>query len=94
MEALYPLNSLPAVSFNMDLESSPNFSHPQNHRLSNVAVPFEGPRFDKPSALLGGSWVVSRGVIGGVATVQKQTITHILGLVAPLVTTLEPPSKP
>ena len=41
-------------------------------------------------ALLGGSWVVTSGVISRVTTL----ITHIRGLITPLITTHEPPSRP
>ena len=40
-------------------------------------------------SLLGGSWVVISRVIGSITTV----ITHIRGLLTPLITTLEPPSS-
>ena len=47
-------------------------------------------RFDcKVFDLLGGSWVVLIGVISRVTIV----ITHIRGLITPLITTLEPPSR-
>ena len=39
--------------------------------------------------LLGGSWVVISGVISRVTIV----ISHIRGLITPLITTREPPSK-
>ena len=39
--------------------------------------------------VLGGSWVVTSGVISRVTIV----ITHIRGLITPLITTHEPPSK-
>ena len=39
--------------------------------------------------LLGGSWVVLSRVISRVTIV----ITHIRGLITPLITTLEPPSR-
>ena len=39
--------------------------------------------------LLGGSWVVISGVISRVTV----TITHIVGLITPFVTTHEPPSR-
>ena len=40
--------------------------------------------------LLGGSWVVISGVISRVTIV----ITHIRGLITPLITAQEPPSSP
>ena len=50
----------------------------------------EGPNATLPGPLiLGGSWVVVRGVIRRVTIV----IIHISGLRAPLITTHEPPSK-
>ena len=42
----------------------------------------------KDVGLLGGSWVVRSGVISRVTIV----ITHIRGLITPLITTHEPPS--
>ena len=39
---------------------------------------------------LGGSWVVTSGVISRIAIV----ITHIRGLIIPLITAHEPPSRP
>ena len=47
------------------------------------------PKPKTPDALLGGSWVVISGVIIKVAMV----ITP-MGLITPLITTHEPPSKP
>ena len=44
----------------------------------------------EPRTLLGGSWVVVSGVISRVAML----ITHSRGLVTPLITPHEPPSKP
>ena len=43
-----------------------------------------------PKALLGGSWLVISGVISRVTIV----ITHIRGLIPPLLTAHEPPSSP
>ena len=40
-------------------------------------------------ALLGGSW----GVISGVISKVTIVITHIMGLITPLITTHEPPSR-
>ena len=42
------------------------------------------------AVLLGGSWVVISGLISRVTVV----ITHIKGLITPLITTHEPPSTP
>ena len=44
----------------------------------------------KTRILLGGSWVVINGVISRVTIL----ISHIRGIIAPLITTHEPPSKP
>ena len=41
------------------------------------------------ACILGGSWVVISGVISRVTT----SITHIRGLITPLITTHEPPSR-
>ena len=46
------------------------------------------PRTPNSGAVLGGSWVVISGVISRVTIV----ITHIGGLITPLITTHEPPS--
>ena len=46
-------------------------------------------RFFLPCVLLGGSWVVISGVISRVTLL----ITHVRGLITPLITTHEPPSK-
>ena len=43
----------------------------------------------RPVLLLGGSWAVISGVISRVTIV----ITHIRGLITPLITTHEPPSR-
>ena len=43
-------------------------------------------------ALLGGSWVVISGVISRV-TILNIVITHIRGLLTPLITTHEHPSR-
>ena len=45
--------------------------------------------FEMQRGLLGGSWVVISGIISGVTI----NITHITGLVTPLITTHEPPSR-
>ena len=44
----------------------------------------------KPKPLLGGSWVVISGVISR----ETILITHIRGLIPPLITTHEPPCSP
>ena len=44
----------------------------------------------KPENLLGGSWVVISRVISRVTIL----IIHIRGLITPLITTHEPPSRP
>ena len=44
----------------------------------------------RSSTVLGGSWVVTSGVISKVTI----SITHIKGLITPLITTHEPPSRP
>ena len=44
----------------------------------------------RPTGLLGGSWVVISRVISRVTIL----ITHIRGLITPLITTHEPPSRP
>ena len=41
------------------------------------------------SSILGGSWVVISRVISGVTIL----LTHIMGLMTPLITTHEPPSS-
>ena len=41
------------------------------------------------SSVLGGSWVVVSGVVGRLSKV----IAHIRGLITPLITTHEPPSR-
>ena len=62
-------------------------------RLTNPGVNPPGTKTNEgPAApcahILGGSWVVKSGVISRVTTV----ITHIRGLITPLITTNEPPS--
>ena len=41
------------------------------------------------SGVLGGSWVFISGVVSGVTIL----LTHIRGLITPLITTHEPPSR-
>ena len=45
--------------------------------------------FEAQGSILGGSWVVISRVVSRITTV----ITHIRGLIAPLITTHEPPSR-
>ena len=61
----------------------------ERSRLLHSARGSLGSQTPKPETLLGGSWVVISEVISRITMV----ITHIRGLIAPLITTHEPPSS-
>ena len=65
-------------------------NYPYSHLVANrkTLLSFFGTACNS-SVLLGGSWVVISGVISRVAVL----ITHNGGLIAPLITTHEPPSQ-
>ena len=69
----------------MELQARMFFFQPSRWGIAESFAVIAG--FD--SSILGGSWVVISRVLSGVTIL----LTHILGLMTPLITTHEPPSS-